>query len=235
MPKEIPVSEQMVAARLEALLKDERLPASCAAFDADGTLWAGDVGELLLQLMVEKGRVPSDTFQKYEKVMRANAVDGCAFCVEQLRGVRLEELLAWSRELVQSGRHGPLMAPVVHLARALAERGAEVWIVSGSNAWTVQVAAEAIGLNPSRVLGVTGPNESGTFTGEVHRPVTCQHGKVEALRKATSRPLLLAAGNAEYDIELLEQAEVQLAVGPLREETALLRTAQSRGWLTLRA
>lgn len=219
--------------RLRALLDDPRLPRSAAAFDADGTLWSGDVGELVLQAMIGLGKVPASYWARYEALLPVDAPAACALCVEAFRGSRLDEVRAWSRELVASQQHGPLFAPVVGLARALAERGCEVWVVSGSNAWTVREGVEAVGLDPARVLALTGPHPEGVFTGEVSRPVTCAAGKVEALRRATDRPLLLAAGNALYDVALLEHAELPLTIAPRGQPTRLRELAHARGWPVL--
>lgn len=224
---------ETLRARFRALLEDPRLPHAAAAFDADGTLWAGDVGELVLQGLIGLGRVPRAAWERYEALLPVDAPAACAWCVEVLRGTRVDELATWSRELVRATQHGPILAPVVGLARALAERGCEVWVVSGSNAWTVREGVAGVGLEPSKVLALTGPAPEGIFTGEVDKPLTCAAGKVEALRRATERPLLLAAGNALYDVDLLEHAELPLAVAPRGRETPLRALAASRGWAIL--
>ncbi|MBS2031890.1 MAG: haloacid dehalogenase-like hydrolase [Deltaproteobacteria bacterium] len=217
-------------ARLEPVLADGRLAGSCAAFDADGTLWAGDVGELVLQSLIGLGRVPPEVWSRYEALLPVDAPAACALCVEVMRGATVAELERWSHELVQARQHGPLFSATVELARELERRGCEVWIVSGSNAWTVGTAIAAAGLNASRVLGLTSPAPEGVLSGVVDRPLTCARGKVEALRRRTDKPLVLAAGNALYDVDLLEHAELPLAVAPRGKPTALRELAMARKW-----
>ena len=219
-----------VRTRLEALLADGRVSGGCAAFDADGTLWAGDVGELILQAMIGLGRVPRDAWTNYEALLPIDAPAACALCVEVMRGARIDEIENWSRELVVARQHGPLFSATIELARELEQRGCEVWIVSGSNAWTVRTAIGAAGLNASRVLGLTSAAPDGIITGIVDRPLTCARGKVDALRRRTDKPLLLAAGNALYDVDLLEHAELPLAVAPRGKPTSLRELASARGW-----
>ena len=220
-------------AHLDGLLDDPRLAGSAAAFDADGTLWAGDVGELILQAMIGLGQAPHDAIQIYEDLLSRDAPAACAYCVELLRGTSLDALEAWSRELVKTQLHGPLYDPVVGLAQALASRGCEVWVVSGSNRWTVEVAVDAAGLDPRRVLALSCPVKNKQLTGEVDRPLTCAEGKVTALRAATSKPLIFAAGNALYDLALLDHAERQLVVAPRGAPTPLRAVASARGWPVL--
>lgn len=218
---------------LTRLLDDPRLPTSAVAFDADGTLWKGDVGELLLQGMIGLGRAPADAFARYEALLAVDAPAACALCVELLRGIPEEVVVGWSRELVRGQRHGPVLAPVVELAKSLSARGAELLVISGSNLWSVRAGVEALGLTTARILACTTPLEDGLCSGRVDSPVTCGPGKVVALRAATARPLLLAAGNALYDVELLEQALVPLVVAPRGQETPLRHVARARAWQVL--
>jgi phosphatidylglycerophosphatase C len=219
-----------VRARIAALLEDPLLARGCAAFDADGTLWAGDVGELILQAMIGLGRAPAGAFAHYQRLLGLDPPAACAYCVELLRGCKLDELLRWSGELVSTCAHGPLHPPMLELASELSRRGCEVWIVSGSNRWTVAAAAQDAGLDPQRVLALTCPVVYGVLTGVVDLPLTCARGKVDALRAATSRPLLLAAGNALYDLELLENALLPLAVAPRGKPSSFRELARARDW-----
>jgi phosphoserine phosphatase len=215
---------------LSELGSHPRAAQSAVAFDADGTLWRGDVGELLLQGMIGLGRAPVGASSRYEAMLATDAPAACAFCVELLRGLPEDVVESWSRELIRANRHGPLFKPMVELARTLLEQGAEVFVVSGSNLWTVRAGLEAAGLGGARILAVTTPVEQGLCSGRVDQPVTCGPGKVSALRAATQRPLLLAAGNALYDADLLAEAEIPLVVAPRDHPTPLRALAATRGW-----
>ena len=216
------------------LLDDRRWSSSAAAFDADGTLWEGDLGELVLARLVASGHLPPDSVERYSALAQTDMVAACAFCVRVMAGMPISHLSRATGEVIVAREHGPLIAPTIELAQELLRRGAEVWIVSGSSAFSVRPAAIHAGLGAAGVIAVTGGVEGDRLTGTVDAPVPCRRGKVEALQLATRRPLLLASGNSDYDLDLLEHAEVRVAVGPRGRQTYLVTEAEKRGWVTLR-
>lgn len=109
------------------------------------------------------------------------------------------------------------------------------WVISATNEWTVQVAAEDLGVPAARVLGNRSVVREGRITHERDAPVTWRHGKVQAYERyvSGSEPPVLAVGDSWTDFELLEFAEDAILIdrgdAPLREE------ARSRGWAVVPA
>jgi phosphoserine phosphatase len=230
---DLPAAQKTAAARLQQALLGP-LGHTCAAFDADGTLWAGDVGEALLRDLVDGGHVPASAWATYEPLMARDAVAGCGYCVEVMAGLPEALVRERSEAVVRALRHGPLFDETVGLARQLLALGVEVWVVSGSARWVVEAGLRHAGLAVAGICATDCPVVDGKLTGALVLPVPCGPGKVGALRQRTQRPLHLAAGNALYDEHLLRHAAHPVAVGPGGQETALLALARAEGWVVLR-
>lgn len=211
-----------------------------AAFDADGTLWSGDVGEDFLRELQRNGRLidppPGDLYAEYERLLAIDGARAFAFCVEVMRGLHAGDLLAWSREMFDRLFTGRVFGPMREILGALRRAEVRIWLVSASSLWTVQAGAAALGLDPARVLAVKGPvDAAGRLTGEVSEPVTCAHGKVDALRQALGgRRPAIAFGNSLFDREMLEHAERAVVVAPRGVHNPAVALAAERGWPILR-
>jgi phosphoserine phosphatase len=95
--------------------------------------------------------------------------------------------------------------------------------------------AKALGIPPERVIAVTSVVEQGLLTSQLHRPIPCGEGKVEAL-KAKSVVPVLAVGNGELDLPMLSYAKAGWAVAPHGEGgNQLIEEANRRGWPVIRA
>jgi phosphoserine phosphatase len=123
------------------------------------------------------------------------------------------------------------------LLETLVERGWDVYIVSASNRWSIEVAAEALGLRRDRVVALDLETEHGTLTDRVCLPVPTLEGKSTLLRMRAGRNPDLAFGNSILDLPLLLSATQPVAVGllpgpPGRPNPFLVQAAQ-RGWARL--
>jgi phosphoserine phosphatase len=94
----------------------------------------------------------------------------------------------------------------IELLVALRERGFEIWAVSGSNRWSVEPVFRPLGVPPDRVVGIDLLDRDGLLTPEVREPVPIQQGKVEALRRRTSRAPALVASDSKNDLPLFLSA-----------------------------
>lgn len=209
------------------------------AFDADGTLWRGDIGEELLRLLAAEGRVPGwprpGVYAEYERRVERDPADAYAFAVEVMAGLEEPALEAACETLYERRFAGRLFPWVRPLLRALAEAGHAVWVVSASPVWSVRPGARALGVDASRVIGVTCPVEGARLLGGVSRPVPCGEGKVQRLQAAGVRPLL-AVGNGDLDLPMLAYAEAALVVAPFGgPDNALVAEALRRRWPVVRA
>lgn len=204
------------------------------AFDADGTLWRGDVGEELLRALIAEDRLPRyrgrrDLYEAYEAKVAEDPASGYAFAAEVLEGWEEGALQAYCRDFflrVFTEQLFPFTRPLV---RALSAAGYEVWVVSASAVWPVLPGAAALDVPPERVIAVQAAVEGGRITGRSLRPVPCGEGKVELLRARGIRPAL-AVGNGDLDEPMLAYAERALVIAPFGHDNGLVRAAARRGW-----
>ncbi len=197
-------------------------PAGVAAFDADGTIWRGDLGEDFLRDLFHRGRLldppPGDAFDHYERLFQSSPADAFAFCVAVMRGLPVSDVERFTDEFWDewaSGRVFPGMRAVLdHLLAG----GTRILLVSASPAVSIRRAALKLGLPEDSVLGVEGRVTGGSdprLTGEVILPITCAEGKVEALRRRLGdRPVSIAFGNSLLDEAMLTHAQRAVMVAP---------------------
>lgn len=213
-----------------------------SVFDADGTLWAGDVGEAHLDVLQARGLVQAPP--GYERLLDAyldlcarDADTGYAFAVEVMDGLLEDEVRASAREAWD--RHRPNRLPaVLAILSALEDAGHEVWLVSASNRWVIEAAAAELGVIPERVVAMSTAVAGGRLSGPVLAPRTNGAGKVEAIRARIGVRPRLAFGNSLHDAPMLEAAGAGVVVhaeGSPPASDALLDLAQKGGWLLLEA
>lgn len=202
-------------------------------FDADGTLWAGDVGESLLRELIALKKIKA-SFLHYMRMHERDPLRAYAWAVEVMRGLRQSELEALCQRMVERDFAQQVFEWVPMLLEELQALGARVWVCSASPVWPVRAGARLLAIAPNRVIGVTCPVENDRLTGVVHQAVTAGLGKVQALRRRKVRPLL-AVGNGDLDQPMLEHAAHQLVVAPASGPVnALVRTARARSWLIVK-
>ncbi len=224
--------EPSVRALVERVLQQDR-PAA-AAFDADGTLWPSDVGEEFLRWL-EAGRLllhpPREgAWTRYETLLADDPPAAFSFAVEVMEGIAESDLVAWSRPFVLERFVPRVYPPMRELLDELVGRGVDVWVVSASNTWVVRAAAEALGLDASRVRAFEADVDAGRVTRRVRRPLPVDEGKAEVLRAAGVRPAL-AAGNSRHDEAMLEGAASAFVVVEKNiPGSAGLDMARRHGW-----
>jgi phosphoserine phosphatase len=206
-------------------------------FDADGTLWRGDVGEDLLRYLAFERLVPADAWSRYEAMLARSHADAYAFAAQVMAGLELTQLQAIADDFFARRFAGRVFRPVRALLSALVEVGYQPWVCSASPVQAVLPGALALGIPAERVIGVSARIEGGKLTGVVEQPISCGPGKVTWLerRLGAVRPAL-AVGNGDLDLDMLAWADAALVVAPLDgPDNALVREAGARGWPVLRA
>lgn len=204
------------------------------AFDADGTLWRGDVGEDFLRFLIAEGRLPryrgrSGLYEEYERRVSEDPASGYAYTVELMEEMEDTALAALCDGFFQrrfSGRLFPFTRPLV---QALADRGYVVWIVSASPTWPVVPGARALGVPRERVIAVHCDVEEGRLTRRVHTPVPCGEGKVALLESRGLKPVL-GVGNGDLDLPMLAYSGRAMVIAPHGEDNGLVRAAMDRRW-----
>ncbi len=221
-------------------LCDGSVPPGDVAFDADGTLWRGDLGEDLLRyLLAERHLVHASAqnggYREYERRHAANPQDAYTFAVKVMAGVAEAKIRALCHDFFTRRFHGRLFRHA-RLLRRLGEAGHRVWIVSASPLCAVAAAADLVGVKVERIIGIASSCDSaGLLTETILEPIPCFAGKVAALESRGVNRLLLAAGNGALDLPMLEHAERAFVVAPHDEDTVVVPVAKDRGWPILRA
>jgi phosphatidylglycerophosphatase C len=239
-------------------LAERASPEAALAFDADGTLWSGDIGvdafEALLEqrgvrplalaalraeaesFSVETSNDPNDQAERlYQAFKRGVYPEGRAFPMMAwvFAGYREDEVRAFASELVErvalgARVHGEVL-PVVGWAVG---QSIERLVVSASPIAIVEVAIERLALPMTGLFAMSPAVEHGVVQPRVLEPVTYGAGKIAALRAgAPGRALLGAFGDSVFDLPMLCQAEIAVAVRPKPELRA--RAASCPGLIEL--
>jgi phosphoserine phosphatase len=221
-------------ARVEALIEASRgeARAPMAALDADGTIWADDIGDDMLRWLCAEGLLLETGlggFAEYQARVRADADLGYASVAQVMAGLAEAQVLAWARAFYEKHYAARVFAAQARLIDRLHAEGWEVWVVSASPYWMVAPGAGALGIPAERVLGVRVEVEAGLLTSRVVRPICSGAGKAPALEQAAGRRPWLAVGNSMGDAALLGSA-LHLAV-TINPDPTLGALAQARGWL----
>lgn len=243
---------ERVEETLERIRREVALtPDGVLAFDGDGTLWSGDVGDDLFMALLEHGGVRPEARLEMERLGARHGVEGhpdavtlaralfAAFEAGRLPEKATYEMMAWifagwhaeevrgfahdvvSRRGVAQRIH-PEARRVVEWARG---QGVDCYVVSASPRAVVEAAVKEVGISSEFVLACTPKEEAGRLQTSVFEPVPYGPGKVNCLRQRTDRPLCAAFGDNVFDLDLLAASRVPVAIRPkvrLRERAAEL-------------
>ena len=218
-----------VEARLEP-----RAGRRVACFDADGTLWAEDIGEAFLRWLIAGRLLPHvdsghDVYEEYERHVARDRSEGYVWAVAAMAGLAEADVQMWARQLAAAWPNQ--RRAMAGLVRGLARHGFEVWIVSASNEWIVKAAAPSVGIDPARAVGIATAVADGVITDRPIRPVPSEAGKVDVIRERIGVVPEFAFGDSLGDLAMLEHAEQPLVVGRHDQPgAALLAVARERGW-----
>jgi len=216
-------------------------PPSAVAFDGDGTLWSGDVGEDFFFALLESGDIREEATHELRRAAEGAGLDprgsGAeiarrlydAYLSGTYREERICEVMTWSfagrstlaardfaagvlgDRFAQSRAHPEALA-VLQQAAGL---GYRTYVVSASPRAVVELAAAALGVPADRVLAATPRLRGGHILPDVERPIPYGPGKAEALAAALGGGTLEAAfGDNAFDTDMLCAARRPVAVRP---------------------
>jgi HAD superfamily phosphoserine phosphatase-like hydrolase len=207
-----------------------------AAFDCDGTLWDVDSGMEFFYWLLDHHLVDAATevwarprYQDYLEG-RVDEKTMCGEMVQICRGVRVEAIKQAGFKFFHEKVEARIFPEMLRLTNHLRERGCELWAVSSSNQWLIEVEAARFGFVPDHVLAVAVEVEEGVATDRLLR-IPTGPDKATALKQHVQRPLDLALGNSIHDLAMLELAAHPFAVAPNPD---LAELARRRGWPILR-
>jgi HAD superfamily hydrolase (TIGR01490 family) len=224
----------MNAAETESFLDSVlSLELRVAAFDCDGTLWAGDSGERFFDWELRQGGIVSDALDKpmrarYSAYTRGE-VDETTMCGEMVtmhRGVSERKVMDAARRFFDELFEAQVFVEMRELVRRLQKNGCEVWTVSSTNEWVIRAAMKRFGIPETRVLAAKVEVKDGIVTDRLIR-VPSGPGKPEALREVVGKGIDAAFGNSRWDAEMLAMAKHAFAVNPSPE---LECAAREQGW-----
>jgi len=225
-------------------------PGGVLACDGDGTLWSGDVGEDLFHALVAKGPfLPAAEAQlRADAKEHGVADDGTAkdvarriydaYMAQKFPEERVCELMTWAfagwtrdavtafaRDVVRDVGLGARLHPEVTETLAWATgQGIEVLVVSASPRAVVEEAVRVAGVQASHILAATPRWSDERMVAAVDRPIPYGPGKVDAIRRAAgARTLYAAFGDNAFDVAMLREAKIPVAVRPkarLRDRAA---------------
>jgi phosphoserine phosphatase len=205
---------------------------SIAVFDCDGTLWSGDAGADFFYWEMERGIVTPEVAEwarERYKGYKAGSVSEVQICGEMVtmnRGVSQAAMQRAAKEFFEEVVSHRIFPELQQLTRKLTEQGCELWAVSSTNDWVVEVGAERFGIPRERILAACVEIESGNVTDRLIR-VPTDELKVTAIREVIGEPMQGVFGNSVHDQAMLEIAKWPFCVNPNPD---LEKVAQERGW-----
>jgi phosphoserine phosphatase len=205
---------------------------SIAVFDCDGTLWSGDAGADFFYWEIERGVVPPEVGdwarQRYAeyKAGTVSEVQICGEMVTMNRGVSNLAMQQAAREFFDEVVSHRIFPELQELTHKLTEQGCELWAVSSTNDWVVEVGAERFGISRERILAVCVEIDNGFATDRLIR-VPTDELKVVAIRELIGKPMEAVFGNSVHDQAMLEIAKWPFCVNPNPD---LEQIAQEHNW-----
>jgi phosphoserine phosphatase len=208
------------------------LKPAIAVFDCDGTLWSGDAGADFFYWEIERGMVGHEVAEwacaRY-KEYRAGKVDEEQMCGEMVtmnEGLSHQALLEAAGEFFDEVVGHRVFPEMQELTKRLASQGCDIWAVSSTNNWVVEVGAQRFGIVPDRVLAACVHLDDGHASGRIIR-VPTDELKAVAIRDVIRKPIDAVFGNSVHDQAMLEIARYPFCVNPNPD---LERVARERGW-----
>ena len=209
---------QEIQKELDLALQSE--PEPVAAFDADGTLWATDLGESFFQYQIKHNLLPNvfakhpDPWKYYRDWKGSGDPRPAYLWLAQINaGQKLTTVQDWAMENVKTQIPFPFFEPQKKLIQLFLQKKVKVFVVTASVAWAVEPGAELLGIPRNQVLGVRTKTDHGIILSDQDGEITYRAGKAKALLdKNQGKKPFFACGNTLGDLALLESANFKLAV-----------------------
>ncbi len=204
-----------------------------AAFDCDGTLWAGDAGERFFDWELRQGtvvpEVSEDELRARYAAYKRGEVDESTMCGEMVtmhRGISEESATQAAGRFFDQFFVPQIFPEMRELVSRLCHNGCDVWVVSSSNEWVIRAGMKHFGIPENRILAASVAIDKGMVTDRLIR-VPSGPGKEQALQEVVKKKIDAAFGNARWDTEMLTLAAHAFAINPNPD---LEVTARQRGW-----
>lgn len=200
-----------------------------AAFDADGTLWADDIGDAFLRDLERERLVPEGSFAEYERRVGIDPEDAYGFAVTVMAGLPEMEIARRADAFFPAHFEKRCFPAVKELVALFRAEGVRMAIVSASNRWLIAAAGKALGIE--RTAGVAVEVHEGLLTDRLVRPIPSGEGKVLWARRLLGGDPALAVGNGTIDLPLLHVAGHRVVICPAEApDTEAAREGHRNGW-----
>ena len=209
-----------------------RLNLRVAAFDCDGTLWSGDVGERFFDWELKEGIVAEPLVRPLREryaAYRRGEVDETTMCGEMVtmnQGISELKMMAAAGRFFDQFFVEQIFPDMSELVRRLQENGCEVWVVSASNEWVIRAGMKHFGVPENCILASKVEVDNGIVTDRLIR-VPSGAGKPQALREVVKKEIEAAFGNSRWDRDMLAMSKYAFAVNPNPD---LESAAREHGW-----
>jgi phosphoserine phosphatase len=210
-----------------------RLDPQVAAFDCDGTLWAGDAGERFFDWELREGNLVPDSLvrplrERYAAYRRGEVEEStmCGEMATMHRGISESRMMEAAVQFFDQFFVEQIFPEMRELVHRLQQNSCELWAVSSSNEWVIRAAMKHFGIPENRVLAAKVSIDGGIITDRLIR-VPSGAGKPQALREIVKKEIDAAFGNSRWDTEMLAMAKYPFAVNPNPD---LELVARERGW-----
>jgi HAD superfamily phosphoserine phosphatase-like hydrolase len=227
------VSSSTVTDRAQAFVESVlQLEPRFAAFDCDGTLWAGDAGESFFSWEIEEKLVPDEIAKAMRKryaEYKAGKVAEDVMCGEMVtmhKGMIESDVQRAATRFFDLHFAEAIFPEMRTLVRQLQAQGCEVWAVSSTNEWVIRAAMRHFGIPRDHVLAAAVKISKMRITDRLIR-IPSGDGKPKAIRKAVKKKLDVAFGNSRWDADMLALARHGFAVNPNPDLEAM---ARERNW-----
>lgn len=201
-----------------------------ALFDADGTLWRGDISEDFARWMIGEGLFDAGLWDAYDRVNREDVFVGCVEILKFYRGHRPEDLADHVTRFWEVGPPRQWIASTTATLAWLASRGHACWVVSATPSPVLHPLKALLPI--TELLALDPAVHDHTYTGAPLGTPTIGPGKATRVHEATPTEVHLAAGNSKLDVDLLALAQtLAWAINP---DPPLETAARSHGWLITR-
>lgn len=204
-----------------------------AAFDADGTLWDADVGELFFRHQARRLCIDvSEFFTKNDDYLCPHQSREAILKVSHINvGYRLSQIRQWAMDCYEQHKQ------TIHVFRSqkrlishLQRLGIHVFIVTASCKWAIEPFGRLFfNIGSDHIIGTEMHVEDNIVTGQP-KQLTYNEGKVKGLLEATGgiKPIL-AVGNALPDEHLLHLAtHIKLVVQSKKKDSGDLYKSEQQ-------
>ncbi len=206
-----------------------------ALFDADGTLWAGDIADDFTYWMIKnEGLASQEKWQQYLKIYQQDSSSGCQFLLTLFNGKSIDYLKEAVNNWWNNFSQHQWIPEVVSTLHYLHNKGYTIWVVSGTPTIFLDPVKKLLPID--LVIGMDFElSTQGLITGKC-QGIPCTHQgkalKVKREKKVKNqlqdKTITFVAGNSELDIEMFKLSkEVKWAIHP---DSTLYKYSKKKNW-----